>query len=239
MTPVRGCANLAVETAWETLTGMTMDDDALQNHLLRLFERHGMELDADEDGWLVTDGDFPAIRAQWHDGAAGEAGRLDVDVVLSEERRIEESFVGTGVGEAGCKDALRAFEHEALHPLLAACWYVTDDRRMRIAAWEIGVRTWDVFIGPFALRGVDITDMDMLDEVPRAIEAALRQQSLTSDLHWLRLAHRRTADGEARCEVLLDNEPWAAGTLALAGLAWPQHGDFAARCFIVLDVRDY
>ena len=61
-----------------------MDSAALQKYLLRLFERHDVELEADEDGWLVTDGDFPAIRADWHEGVAGEPGRLDVDVVLGE-----------------------------------------------------------------------------------------------------------------------------------------------------------
>ena len=216
-----------------------MNDEALQNHLLRLFEKHGVELEADEDGWLVTDDDFPAIRAEWHEGAVGEPGRLDVDVVLSEERRIEESFAGFGDGEAGCRDALHAFENEALHVLLAACWYVTDDRCMQIAAWEIGVRSWDVFIGPFGLRGVDITDMDVLERVPAAMEAALRNEALAPDLHWLRLVYRRGADGEVRCEVSLDNEPWAAGTQALAGIAWPPLRDYGVRCLIVLDVRDY
>jgi len=51
--------------------------------------------------------------------------------------------------------------------------------------------------------------------------------------------YRRTAEGEARCEVLLDNEPWAAGTDALAALAWPQDGHYSAHGFMVLDVRDY
>ena len=132
-----------------------MDSAALQKYLLRLFERHDVELEADEDGWLVTDDDFPAIRAEWHEGSAGEPGRLDVDVVLSEERRIEESFTGIGRGDVGCRDALHTFEQNVFHLLLAACWYVTDDRKMRITAWDIGVRTWDVFIGPFTLRGVD------------------------------------------------------------------------------------
>lgn len=216
-----------------------MDSAALQKYLLRLFEQHDVELDADEDGWLVTDGDFPAIRAEWHESAAGEPGRLDVDVVLSEERRIEESFAGAVGGDAGCRDALRAFEHGAFHVLLAACWYVTDERRMQIAAWEIGVRTWDVFIGPFALHGVDATDMDMLDQVPAVIGEALKREALTPELHWLRLVYRHAAEGGPRCEALLDNEPWTAGTLALAGVAWPQGGDYSARCSVLLDVRDY
>jgi len=219
--------------------GKTMESAALHDYLLRLFERHGVELEADEDGWLLTDGDFPAVRAEWHEAVADEPGHLDIDVVLSEERHVEESFAGTGAGTAGCMDALRTFEQSAFHPLLAACWYVTDERRMTIAAWEIGVRTWDVFIGPFALRGVDITGMEMLEQVPAAIEATLQREALTPELHWLRMVYRRTADGEARCEVLLDNEPWAAGTLALAALAWPQGSDYSAHGLVLLDVRDY
>ncbi|MGB3747733.1 MAG: DUF6348 family protein [Rhodanobacter sp.] len=214
-----------------------MDSAALQNHLLRLFERHDVELEADEDGWLVTAGDFPAIRAAWHEGASGEPGRLDVDVVLSEERYIEESFAGVGGGDAGCRDALRAFEHDVFHPLLAACWYVTDDRRMRIAAWELGVRTWDVFIGPFSARGADAANMPQ--EALVSIEAALRREALSPELHWLRLVHSHAEDGNSRCEALLDNELWTAGTLGLASVAWPQGSDYSARCFLLLDVRDY
>jgi hypothetical protein len=214
---------------------MTMDTTALQNYLSRLFERHDVELAADEDGWLMTDDDFPAIRAEWHDGVADEPGRLDVDIVLSEERRIEESFVGFGGGEEGCRDALRTFEHNAFHLLLAACWYVTDDRRMRIAAWDIGVRTWDVFIGPFAVRGDG--DLAMPADAVEAIESALKREALSGELHWLRLTHRH-GDDDARCEALLDNERWTAGTLALDAVAWPP-GAYSASCFMLLDVRDY
>lgn len=214
-----------------------MDSAALQKYLLRLFERHDVELDADEDGWLVTDDDFPAIRAEWHEGLVGEPGRLDVDVVLSEERRIEESFAGVGGGEGGCRDALQTFEQNAFHLLLAACWYVTDDRKMQITAWDIGVRTWDVFIGPFSVRGAG--DASMPVEALISIEAALKREALTPELHWLRLVHSHAEQGDSRSEVLLDNELWTAGTLALTAVAWPRGGDYSARCFMLLDVRDY
>ena len=216
-----------------------MDSAALQKTLLRLFERNGVALDADEDGWLTTDGDFPSVRAQWHAGTADAPGHLDIDVVLSEERCIEESFAGHGVGAEGCTAALRAFEHSALHPLLTACWYVTDDRKLTITAWETAARTWDVFAGPFTLHGVDITDLELLEQVPKAIETAWQREAPPADLHWLRLVYRRTAVGETRCEVLLDNAPWAAGTDALNALPWPPHGDYSAHGFVVLDVRDY
>ncbi|WP_426703259.1 DUF6348 family protein [Rhodanobacter sp. Col0626] len=212
-----------------------MDSTALQKYLLRLFERHDVELDADEDGWLVTDDDFPAIRASWHEGAPDEPGQLDVDVVLSEERRIEESFVGFGDVDAGCLDALQAFEQNAFHLLLAACWYVTDDRRMRITAWNIGVRIWDVFIGPFNVRGDG--ELSVPAEAMEAVEAALKREVLTPELHWLRLTHRHGDD--ARCEALLDNEQWTAGTLALDAVTWPDGANYSASCLVLLDVRDY
>lgn len=217
-----------------------MDDAALQKYLLRLFERHDVELEADEDGWLVTDGDFPAVRASWHEGGAGEPGRLDVDVVLSEDRRIEESFAGIGDGAAGCRDALHTFEQNVFHLLLAACWYVTDDRKMQITAWDIGVRTWDVFIGPFGVRGTDESAAAIPAQAMAAIEASVKCEALTPELHWLRLAHRQRTDGESGSEALLDNEPWSAGTLALNNVAWPasEHG-YTTRCFVMLDVRDY
>ena len=214
-----------------------MDDVTLQKQLLRLFERHDVELESDEDGWLVTDSDFPAIRAQWHEGSAGEPGRLDIDVVLGEERRIEESFAGVGGGDAGCRDALHTFEQNVFHLLLAACWYVTDDRKMTIATWDIGVRTWDVFIGPFSARGADAASMPA--DALVSIEAALKREVLTPELHWLRLVHSHAAASDSRCEALLDNELWTAGTLALTSVAWPQAGDYSARRFMLLDVRDY
>jgi hypothetical protein len=108
---------------------------------------------------------------------------------------------------------------------------------MRIAAWEIGIRTWDVFIGPFSARGADAANMP--DEALVAVEAALKREALSPELHWLRLVHSHAEDGNSRCEALLDNELWTAGTLALASVAWPQGSDYSARCFLLLDVRDY
>ncbi len=217
-----------------------MDNATLQKYLLKLFARNEVELAIGDEGWLVTDDEYPALRGTWRDGAEGSAGRLDIDVVLAEDRRIEESFSGVGDGEVGCRDALRAFEHNLLHVLLAACWYVTDDRNLRIDAWTIGTQVWDVFIGPFTLRG-DTDDALLIPASALAvIEAAFRTEPLTPQLHWARLVHGFRADGQTRSEALLDNEPWPAATAALAAVDWPTHErDYTARCSLMLDVRDY
>jgi hypothetical protein len=213
-----------------------MQDADLQRYLLRLFERHDVELEPDEE-WLMTDGDFPAVRASWFEGAAGEPGRLDVDVVISEDRHIEESFAGIGGGEAGSLDALRAFEHGVFHVLLAACWYVTDDRRMQLESWDFGIRTWDVFVGPW------LSSSEGVEPPPGLISqlrAALQNESLNPELHWVRLFYRRGDDGAVTAEALLDNAPWPAGDRLLTALPWPEAGQgYSVRGFVALDIRDY
>lgn len=213
-----------------------MNSNAVQTDLVRLFERHDVELELDEE-WLVTDGDFPAIRTSWHEGAEGEPGRLDVDVVISEERHIEESFAGYGRGDIGARDALNAFERNALYVLLAACWYVTDDRRIQLQSWDLGLRTWDVFVGPLVFSRDDVTAPEGL--LP-GLHDALRNESLSGELHWVRLFHRRADDGSVVTEALLDNQPWPGGDRLLGQLAWPSTEKvYSARCFIALDIRDY
>lgn len=213
-----------------------MNDTALQADLIRLFECHDVELEVDEE-WLVTDGDFPAIRAGWSEGTEDAPGRLDVDVVISEERHIEESFAGNGRGDAGARDALKAFERNVLYVLLAACWYVTDDRRIQLQNWELGVRTWDVFVGPLAF---DRDDVAAPEGWLPALHDALSKESLSGELHWIRLFHRRADDGSVVAEALLDNQPWPGGDRMLSQLPWPStEKGYGARCFIALDIRDY
>lgn len=213
-----------------------MNDNAVQAHLLRLFERHGVELELDEE-WLLTDGDFPALRGSWHEGAEGAPGRLDVDVVIGEERHIEESFAGHGRGDAGALDALKAFERNVLHVLLAACWYVTDDRRIQLQSWDLGIRTWDVFAGPLAFSRDDVAAPDGLLS---GLHDALRNESLSAQLHWVRLFYRRADDGAVTFEASLDNQPWPGGDRLLSQLTWPStEQGYSARCFIALDIRDY
>jgi hypothetical protein len=213
-----------------------MNPVALQTALRHLFERHEVELDADEE-WLVTDDDFPAIRATWYEGESGQPGRLDVDVVLSEERRIEQSFAGHGSGEAGWRDALERFAHSDLPVLLAACWYVTDDRTLDLAGWEIGVRSWDAFLGRFVVEGAAI---EVPADAAAVIAKALQNETLAAQPHWLRLLLRRAADGELAVECLLDNEPWPAGDRALDSIAWPANAQpYSVRAFWMLDLRDY
>lgn len=211
-----------------------MSPSELQTRLLRLFERHDVELEPDED-WLLTDGDFPAVRASWEEGAAGEPGRLDLDVVLDEERQIELSYAGSGAEP--CRDALEKFARGDLPVLLAACWYVTDDRKLDLAQWEIGLRSWDAFLGHLQVEGADLS---VPPAARQAVADALKAESLEPRMHWVRLFLRRAGDGTLAAEILLDNVPWPAGDRALAAVTWPASAQaYSVRGLLMLDVRDY
>ncbi|MGN2254220.1 DUF6348 family protein [Frateuria sp. GZRe12] len=214
-----------------------MTSEKLQAQLVRLFERHEVELEPDED-WLLTDGDYPALRAHWQDAPApGGPGRLDIDLVLDEERQLELSYAGNGQGVAGWRDALDRFARSDLPVLLAACWYVTDERKLDLAQWELGLRQWDVFAGRLVAEGADIA---VPPGVLASVADALKGESLAPHPHWIRLFLRRSADGTLATEALLDNAPWPAGDRALAALAWPEGTQaYDVRALIGLDVRDY
>jgi hypothetical protein len=215
-----------------------MNNATLRDHLLGLFARNEVTLEVDEDDWLVTDDDFPAIRATWHNPDGDVPGHLDVDIVLDEERRIEQSFVGSGAGDEACRDALQRFTDHALYPLLAACWYVTDDRKMRIEAWDIGLRTWDAFIGPPSVRSE--TPLDVPASVLAAVDETIKKEMLTPALHWVTVFHALDSDGNRRAEASLDNEPWAAGSAALLATTWPANTSAHTVSWLtLLDVRDY
>src|SRR3569623_33563 len=214
-----------------------MTSDKLNIQLARLIERHEEALEPDED-WLLTDGDYPALRAHWQEApAAGQPGRLDIDLVLEEDRQLELSYAGNGQGEQGWRDALDRFARNDLPVLLAACWYVTDERKLDLAQWELGLRQWEAFVGRLAVEGADIA-------VPSGVLAsaadAVKIEALAPHLHWIRLFLRHATDGGVASEVLLDNAPWPAGDRALAALAWPESAQaYAVRALIALDVRDY
>ncbi|URL58642.1 hypothetical protein IM816_00415 [Luteibacter flocculans] len=198
-------------------------DRLIQNTLIDLFADHGIQLEADED-WLLTEGeDFPAIRGIWHEGKEGGMGRLDIDIVLDEERTIEESFGGVGGGKAGCRDALDAFARNDFHVVLAACWHTVNAEKVAVRELAVGMHRFTVYVGDFTLRGDEGAPMDIPEDALSALDAAITTAPLSEDVHWIRVFYGNVGDGRTQVEVLLDNEPWTAGLKAIVSADWPQH----------------
>lgn len=220
-------------------------DRLIQNSLIDLFAANDVGLVPDED-WLLTqdddgsdDGDYPAVRGIWHEGKDGGMGRLDLDIVLDEERTIEESFGGAGTGKAGVRDALDSFARNDFHVVLAACWHVVNPKKLAIRELTAGVHRFTAYIGDFTLRGESDAPMEIPEDGLSALEAAIATAPLTEDIHWIRVFYGNVGDGNSQVEVLLDNEPWAAGHKAIASVDWPQHERYySLRNFIALVPAD-
>ncbi|PTR32571.1 hypothetical protein C8J98_105124 [Luteibacter sp. OK325] len=210
-------------------------DRLIQNTLTDLFAEHGVELEPDED-WLLTEGDdYPALRGIWHEGKDGGMGRLDLDIVLDEERTIEESFGGIGSGKIGCRDALDSFARNDFYVVLAACWHTVNKSKLAVRELTAGVHRFNAYIGDFTLRGEKDAPMEIPEDGLSALEAAISTAPLTNDVHWIRVFYGNVGDGKSQVEVLLDNEPWAAGHKAIASVEWPQHERYySLRNFIAL-----
>jgi hypothetical protein len=213
-------------------------DRLIQNQLTDLFADHDIGLEPDED-WLLTEGDdYPALRGIWHEGKEGGMGRLDIDIVLDEERTIEESFGGMGGGKTGVRDALDSFARNDFYVVLAACWHQVNTKKLAVHELTAGVHPFTVYIGDFTRRGGDDAPTGLSEDGLSALEAAIATAPLTDDVHWIRVFYGNVGDGSQQIEVLLDNEPWAAGHKAIASVEWPASSSYySLRNFIAVVPR--
>lgn len=209
-----------------------MEPESLIDDLSSLFEAHGVPFHT-ENEWLVPYSALPAVRATWL--PRDDSGRLDVDVLLEEDRVIHECFAGFGEGDVGKLDGIRNFCHNSFHVLLAAFWQKPDPEQVMMERWQIGDRTYDAFVGGFGTRtalGADAIELP--DGVFEAIEATLKGASLTKTCHWARHFYA-DVQGDQTFEALLDNDRWAPGEAALTSIAWPAtKGYHSVRNFLVL-----
>ena len=208
-----------------------IDQATVSEALRELLVRHGLHCAMEQD-WVVPNGELPAIRASWHPGAA--AGRLDVQVLLSKGRVIEECFAGIGTGQPAFADAFNNFMINSLHVLLSSLWEVSDDKRIVREQWNVSGREFTASIGNIGARmsaGLQVTCPDGLIEV---VQSRICEEDLHGDTHWFRVFFCSIA-GKHTYEALKDNEPWEAGVAALQGMAWPQtEAYYSFRNFIML-----
>ncbi len=129
-----------------------MEAVSVSQHLAALFESHRIECVVHGE-WVAPAGRLPAIRATWYAGE--KTGRLDVDVLLEDERQLQEAFAGIGSGEDGLQDALRNFASNSFHVLLSALWGQAEEDQVMVETWEIGERRFEVHIGNLGLRGAE------------------------------------------------------------------------------------
>jgi len=206
-----------------------------QAWLLELFKRHGLESNV-HNGWVLPNGELPAIRGTWHPGETH--GRLDMQVLVRDGIVIEECFAGLGAGGVGLSDGLRNFTLNSFHVLLSSLWSCHDPEQVEIEEWTIAGQSFRAFIGNVGTRSSN----DVLPPIPAnlmsLLEAAIRSEPLEHDLHWFRV-YVGQVNGDFTFEALSDNEPWLNGANALTSCDWkPRDGFYSARMFIVIHPND-
>ncbi|ABR85712.1 MULTISPECIES: DUF6348 family protein [Pseudomonas aeruginosa group] len=208
-----------------------MEAVSASQHLAALFDSHQIEYVAHGE-WVAPNGRLPAIRATWYPGE--KTGRLDVDVLLEDERQLQEAFAGIGGGEEGLQDALRNFCSNSLHVLLSVFWGHAGEDQVLVETWEIGERRFEAHIGNLGLRGAEGKAPALPAGLFPGIERAIRAEPLDPRLHWFR--HFFCAFGNQRTvEALFDNQPWEAGMQSLAALDWrDSQGYYSVRNFLML-----
>lgn len=97
-----------------------MEAVSVSQHLAALFESHRIDCVVHGE-WVAPARRLPAIRATWYAGE--KTGRLDVDVLLEDERQLQEAFAGIGSGEDGLQDASP--------PTLSTCCFPRSGARPR------------------------------------------------------------------------------------------------------------
>lgn len=200
--------------------------------LAQLLAAHGLPCQ-EAKGWLLPQGQLPAIGAHWTPGENN--GRLDIHVLLENDIRLMESFAGLGAGREGLNDALENFSANVLHVLLAGLWGVRDEAQVTERRWEIAGRDYMAYIGNFGLRGgAERLEQALFEALFRQATAALRAETLSGDAHWTRLFFCNL-NGEFVSEALLDNQRWEAGLSLLDALPWPAaQGYYSLRHFMLL-----
>jgi len=211
---------------------MTNPDDLQPTQdLQHILAHHGLQTE-EYNGWLVANGNFPAIRAQWTPGPSN--GRLDIHLRLASGATIEEAFAGIGTGQAGMRNGLQNFMQNSLHVLLAGFWQITDPDQVAITNWEISGRTYTAYSGYLVTRATDGVDVEIPQATLDVIDQAILNEKLTSDTHWVRTFFANV-NGQFTFESLLDNEPWDNGEAAVRSLPWKAcDGYYSARQFILL-----
>jgi hypothetical protein len=200
--------------------------------LAEIFRGHGIECSRVQDAWLAPNDELPAIRALWLPG--DQVGHLDVQVLLPDGSIIDEAFAGLGDGEQGLADALQNFVSSSLHVLLAGLWGIIEEGQLDIEEWQIGDRSYSLYLGNYAIRSFQTQEIDPPDQLFQIAEQMIRSEQPPSEISWYRFYMANLRSGHSY-EVLRNNEAWHAMNAQMPNVDWPERDHFYSfRLFMLL-----
>ncbi|MDR1876620.1 MAG: DUF6348 family protein [Flavobacteriaceae bacterium] len=208
------------------MTALEILANILQAHELNMVEYND---------WILVDERLPAISASTQDCRKYENGagiRLDIIVLLDENRVIRESFPGIGKDElSATQNAFQNFYANSLPVFLSAFWQVENEEQVGVEEWEIQGNVWNAYIGNFGCKG----DFNIPENLFSTIENQIQNEKLEENIYWFQLYYANINKEEKMIEVLKNNEEWPALTDKIKTICWNDSDKFySLRNFLIL-----
>ena len=208
-----------------------MEPVDLKNYLCDLFEGHEVPFHT-ENEWVVPYGRLPAVRATWFQKEG--SGVFEVEVLLEDNRIINECFSGFGEGKDGILSGLENFCVNSFHVLLSAFWDKHEPEQVQIENWAISGKEYKAYIGNFGTRATSGVEPVIPENLFDNIENSIRMDNLGDNVSWFRFFFA-SVSGDFIFEALKENEIWETGISTLKSIPWGSpEGYYSVRNFIVL-----
>lgn len=205
----------------------------LADVLIRLFKAQDIPC-AVVEGWVLPNGQAPAIRGIWHPPKKAGAGCLDIEVLLPDGRLLIDRCAGLGEDNNAIMDGVQNFVLGSF-PVLLACFYGKNDpEQVTTKRWSLAGSNWVAYIGNFSRRASQGIDIPVPKSAFTTIESAIEQSPLAADVHWFRTFYCHISAQQV-FEALMDNKPWPQGEVALKDIPWEKcDGYYSVRNFLIL-----
>ncbi len=217
-----------------TVNKQTMPD--VTSILREIFADHGVEAHFNTDGWLVTNGIYPACRASTSSPQSRNGGyqiRLDVEAQVSSDRVVIESFSDFGSDpQSAFHSSLQNFCTGSLHVMLSALWGVSDPDQVFVTEIRGPMQVWSVHLGNLVQKAEHGIDVPPPEDLMKRIINLLQRADLAPSVHWCWIYYANLSSTDRIVGVLLDNQPWPDGESAIRAASWRQLSSFySARMF--------
>lgn len=220
---------------------MTLNELAT-HYLQAALKEHGLSYKLAGE-WLEVDQRAAHMQAQvFEKPDVGQARmvvlELQVHAAILGEAPLIETFAGFGATpEDAVRYAFARLLEGSFHPIIEALTsHQCETGQAETEVWtgpaDNGSPEWQAFIGPLQPQGDGDPLVDVYLDVFDEMKTLLTQTA--SNAHWLRIYICTSANKVQAVEVLLDNQPWEAGTELLLSIEWPKSQAFAALRHFVL-----
>lgn len=208
-----------------------MEPISITKEISDLFLSHEIPFHA-EGEWIVPFSKLPAMRATWFQREG--SGVLEIEVLLEDERIVNECFAGIGSSIEGIKDALQNFCVNSFHVFLAAFWELNDSDQVVTETWSFHGKKYTSFIGNFGTRCSAGEKAEIPEGCLESIQTAIQNSPLEFSVSWFRCFFCNFA-GERTFEALKNNEVWELGLSALQSLNWKEKESYySVRSFLII-----